>query len=290
MNLRITVVLLLLSVLTVSTLMSYYTPRSRNVEKRIELVIRKIGHELLLQSGDATSRVLPVMKLGEDTWQVEFEREFTFKTDSLVAIANRNLAAAGLEPNHIVEIVDRDTRQMVYGFEVMSAAPFIDACRGRLQPKGNYALRVTFTEPIAEAGNDRVTIIAIMVALAAGFVALYWPKKVDKKKVNDDEGALEKQTAVEPAFAIDPITGFLKFNGEVISLTHKESRLLQVLYAHVNEIVDRDYLLTEVWGKEGVITGRSLDVFISKLRKKFGEESGVKIVNLHGRGYRLEVL
>jgi DNA-binding response OmpR family regulator len=65
---------------------------------------------------------------------------------------------------------------------------------------------------------------------------------------------------------------------------------LLTLFAHnPNELLLRDRLLKEVWEDEGVITGRSLDMFVSKLRKKLHHDSAVNLVNVHGKGYRLEV-
>ncbi|RYG36157.1 MAG: winged helix family transcriptional regulator, partial [Chitinophagaceae bacterium] len=58
----------------------------------------------------------------------------------------------------------------------------------------------------------------------------------------------------------------------------------------INETISRDTLQKEVWENEGVIVTRSLDVFVSKLRKKLEADENVKIINIHGKGYRLEVV
>ena len=72
-------------------------------------------------------------------------------------------------------------------------------------------------------------------------------------------------------------------------LTTKESKILHILALQQNQIIDRDKLQKEVWENEGVIVGRSLDMFISKLRKKLEQDEQVKITNVHSRGYKLEV-
>ena len=69
----------------------------------------------------------------------------------------------------------------------------------------------------------------------------------------------------------------------------KEAKLLSIFSVNLNEVIDRNRLQKEVWEDEGVIVGRSLDVFISKLRKKFEKDPAVKLVNIHGKGYKLEV-
>ncbi len=59
--------------------------------------------------------------------------------------------------------------------------------------------------------------------------------------------------------------------------------------ANQNQAMERDQLLKEVWEDDGVFVGRSLDVFISKLRKKLLHDAGIRIINIHGKGYKLEV-
>ena len=82
---------------------------------------------------------------------------------------------------------------------------------------------------------------------------------------------------------------YLTYNSEQIELTSKESKLLYIFASTPNEIIDRNRLQKEIWEDEGIIVGRSLDVFISKLRKKLENDSTVKLVNIHGKGYKLEI-
>jgi DNA-binding response OmpR family regulator len=65
--------------------------------------------------------------------------------------------------------------------------------------------------------------------------------------------------------------------------------LLYIFASAPNEIIDRNRLQKEIWEDEGIIVGRSLDVFISKLRKKLENDSTVRLVNIHGKGYKLEI-
>jgi DNA-binding response OmpR family regulator len=79
----------------------------------------------------------------------------------------------------------------------------------------------------------------------------------------------------------------LVLEDEQIELTAKESRLLSIFASRLNLMIDRNQLLKEGWEDEGVITGRSLDVYVSKLRKKLEKDPSVSIANIHGKGYRL---
>lgn len=81
----------------------------------------------------------------------------------------------------------------------------------------------------------------------------------------------------------------LIYNGEYKRLTERESNLLRLLCMHKNEIITREILLKSVWGKDDYFTGRSMDVFISKLRKYLSEDESIKIQVVHGIGFRLSI-
>lgn len=74
---------------------------------------------------------------------------------------------------------------------------------------------------------------------------------------------------------------------QVQTLTHREAMLLDLLYKNRNAIVKRDDILSSVWGNNQFFSSRTLDVFISRLRKLMKEDSVIKIENIHNVGYRL---
>lgn len=79
----------------------------------------------------------------------------------------------------------------------------------------------------------------------------------------------------------------LSINGEEQPLTHREAEVLQRLASKPNELFDRAIMLEEVWGTEDFFNARSMDVFITKLRKKLSQDPNVQIVNVRGYGYKL---
>jgi DNA-binding response OmpR family regulator len=72
-------------------------------------------------------------------------------------------------------------------------------------------------------------------------------------------------------------------------LTKKEAHILKILHKFNGQVVERDLVLNAVWGQDDYFIGRSLDVFITKLRKYFREDQSVKIQNIHGVGFKLEI-
>lgn len=81
----------------------------------------------------------------------------------------------------------------------------------------------------------------------------------------------------------------LYYNHEERRLTEREAKLLRILAMHKNQVVTREILLKSVWGKDDYFTGRSMDVFISKLRKYLVEDDRVKIQVVHGIGFKMIV-
>jgi two-component system, OmpR family, response regulator len=79
------------------------------------------------------------------------------------------------------------------------------------------------------------------------------------------------------------------YNGNKITLTNKETKLLKLFCLHVNKVIDRDVIQKAIWEDEGYFVGRSMDVFISRLRKILSPDPRISIVNVHGVGYKLEV-
>lgn len=72
-------------------------------------------------------------------------------------------------------------------------------------------------------------------------------------------------------------------------LTTKESELLRLLCAHANQVLERSIALKEVWGSDSYFSGRSMDVYIAKLRKYLRDDPALEIINVHGKGFRLIV-
>lgn len=86
--------------------------------------------------------------------------------------------------------------------------------------------------------------------------------------------------------SFDP-DNFSIFNGdETIALTQRESSLLKLFLDHRNEVLKREEILKKLWGDDDYFMGRSLDVFISKLRKILAFDPGISIENIHGIGFR----
>jgi DNA-binding response OmpR family regulator len=90
-------------------------------------------------------------------------------------------------------------------------------------------------------------------------------------------------------FVFDPFNLTLKNRNTEKTLTQKEAEVLKLLFQNRDRVLKREEILKKVWGDDDYFMGRSMDVFISKLRKYLKEDPAIQIVNYHGVGFRLEV-
>jgi DNA-binding response OmpR family regulator len=81
----------------------------------------------------------------------------------------------------------------------------------------------------------------------------------------------------------------LSINGKVQTLSPKENELLKMLSEYKNDLLSREVALKKIWGSDTYFNGRSMDVYIAKLRKYLKEDPSIEIVNIHGNGFRLVV-
>lgn len=268
-------------------------------EKHIEVSLRMIAHQILISSGDSTSLVLPIKK-ENDQYRLQFESEFEFNPEEIVSIVDRVATETKMAESYIVEVEKCETGEVVYSFEMdITEKSDIIPCKTRNQPKSCYSILFTLTETgetntnllsstsdqsngsNAKTSQVNYILIVVLFVLIATVFFLLW-KRRKKSRTNPN---------------LIPIGGyhFDKRNTELliehqkIELTSKEADLLLLLYNSANTTVERELILNMVWGDEGDYVGRTLDVFISKLRKKLEFDAKVKIVNIRGVGYKLVI-
>jgi DNA-binding winged helix-turn-helix (wHTH) protein len=255
------------------------------------IVMRKIGHRILQYTGDSTSRVMPVTQPSATEFLIPFETSFSFQPDSLVRIIDDIIKAHSLLPDYIVNVTECSNGTITFGYAMLgSQQTEIVSCGGRKQPVLNYCINIKFRE---KKKNTLLPYLAggISLLLLCGFLWMAWFTK--KKKGLVPLETVNENTST-PAVNIGsylfyPEQLLLVYNQEKTVLTNKESKLLSIFAEHSNQIVDRSKLQKEVWEDEGVIVGRSLDVFISRLRKKLEKDADVQLVTIHGKGYKLEI-
>ena len=252
---------------------------------RREVLLRRIGHELLLQSGDSTSRVLPVKKIAENEYQIRFENELTFQPDSLVNTTRRLLAKDPLAGDYVVNVLNCGNASVAYGYAISeNKKDDIVPCRGRKQPTACYMINIKFKPTGINTAKNGYLLGSLPFLAFVGFIFL---RSVKPRRALPDGQYTDIFTLGSVLF--DAKNRKLIINGKTIDLTGTETRVLRIFALSPNETIERSRLQKEIWEDEGVIVGRSLDMFISKLRKKLELDPNIKIVVIRGKGYKLEV-
>jgi len=252
---------------------------------RREVLLRRIGHELLLQSGDSTSRVLPVKKITENEYQVSFENAFTFQPDSLVNITHRLLGKSSLAQDYVVNVLNCANGSVAYGYAISgNKKDDIVTCLGRRQPQACYIIDIKFKPAGINTAKNVYFFGGLLLLGVVGFIFL----RADKpQKALPDSQDTDMFTL--GAMSFDAEARKLMIDGKTLDLTKTEARVLRIFALSPNETIERSRLQKEIWEDEGVIVGRSLDMFISKLRKKLEFDPNIKIVVIRGKGYKLEI-
>jgi len=251
---------------------------------RREILLRRIGHELLLQSGDSTSRVLPVKKIAENEYRIEFENDLTFHPDFLINTTQRILAKDPLATDYVVNVLNYGNSGVVYGYAISkNKQDDIVACRGRVQPRSCYRITIKFKPTVSPINNGY---LLGSLPLVAFFGFLFFRSGKPPETLSKRQGT---DTLTLGSVLFDTKNRKLSIDEKTIDLTATESRLLLIFALSPNETIERSRLQKEIWEDEGVIVGRSLDMFISKLRKKLESEPDINIVVIRGKGYKLEI-
>lgn len=110
-----------------------------------------------------------------------------------------------------------------------------------------------------------------------------------KRSLKQEQTPANKDSFTIGKFTFDYRNQTLTFPGlEAKSLTKKEANLLRLLCQHENNVIERETVLKVVWGEDDYFLGRSMDVFITRLRKYLKADETIKIINVHGVGFKLE--
>ncbi|MBU2020570.1 MAG: response regulator transcription factor [Bacteroidetes bacterium] len=134
-------------------------------------------------------------------------------------------------------------------------------------------------EGFSAGGDDYLTKPFSMEELLARITAISRRTHLDENQ--DDEKYMVGKIKYEPTFRI------LHLEEGNKKLTTKENQLLHLLIKNKNEILDRQATLRAIWGDDNYFNGRSMDVYIAKIRKMLKEDQSVEIMNIHGKGFKL---
>lgn len=257
---------------------------SDNFPEKVKIALRDAGNQLLLANQDSTSLILPIKALQPLKYKLSFEKPLKIEPDSLVRILDNSLSKTELPNEYLTEVLQCIDNEVAYSFDMKKSVDTdVIPCLGRDLPQNCYTITVQFTNmPITTK-----TSYGWYLLLATGFFIMsfgFFSKKTPSTitEPTEDHVALG-------SFYFYPEQNKLVKQATEINLSKKECEILALFVERPNQIIKRDDLTKAVWEDNGVFVGRSLDTYISKLRKKLQSDSNIKLTNVHGVGYKLEV-
>ena len=255
--------------------------------ERVKVSLREAGNQLLLTEQDSTSLILPVVQQAPSVYWLSFEKPFSFEPGMLVSSVKNSFQKAELPESYLVETLQCESQKVAYSY-IMSTVEekTIVPCGGRVLPMSCYTIQLKFTnKPASFYGKQSFWALLIGVVGLIILIEFFIFRKKRAKKVEEHNSTF----AAIGSFQFYPEQNKLIKEAVEIALSKKECELLAIFVANPNQIIKRDELTKKVWEDNGVIVGRSLDTYISKLRKKLKDDDSIKLTNVHGVGYKLEV-
>jgi hypothetical protein len=250
----------------------------------LEVVLRGIGHQLLLSAKDSSSRVLPIKKINENSYRVSFQNNFSFISDSLINIVEREFQKNDLAKDYIVHLRNCKQNETVFAFEINNSTGNLTPCRGRKLELGCYIIEIDLLKK-----NNFNFFWLLLLIIPLGIAGFYVQHKFRKKEAqasipgNDDYIPLGK-------FRFYTDNNLLTIEDSSIALSEKETKAIKIFVENTNQIVERELLMKAIWEDEGIVViSRNVDVLVSKLRKKLSGDNSIKLINVHGRGYKFIV-
>ena len=259
--------------------------------ENVNLSLRRTVDLLLRANGDSLSQIPPVKQIDANTFSIQMNRMFDY--DKLPETLQQSFDSYHIDRPYSVAVLDCKTGNLQLGYQFFDLQqPGGVPCRGRSREEGCYTLQIRFSPETPKpktAGNTWLLISVGGTLAALGFVA--WNRVRHKKEPEatpQDISVPHSRVAFGNSW-LDTANQTL-YNGETSqTLTFREAKLLTLFTKNINQVLERDAILKSVWEDEGVTVGRSVYVFVSRLRKMLAADPQVKITAIHGIGYKMEV-
>ena len=253
-------------------------------ENHLEVVLREIGHQLLLSAKDSSSRVLPIKKLGENTYRISFQNNFSFISDTLINLVQRTFQKNALASDYIVNLRNCKQNETVFAFEINNQTGDLTPCKGRNLEVGCYVIEI---ELLKKNKFNFFWLLLLIIPLI--FLGFYMKDKFRKKE--EAASIVDNSDYIQlGSFRFYANNNVLKIENKSITLSEKETKALKIFAENINQIVEREKLMKEIWEDEGIVViSRNVDVLVSKLRKKLSDDNSIKFINVHGRGYKFTI-
>ena len=226
---------------------AFISKKNEIPEKHVEVVLRDIGHQLLLTAKDSSSRVLPVKKLNENTYQISFQNDLGFISDTLINLIQRTFQKNALANGYIVNLRSCKQNETVLAFEINGKTGNLTPCRGRTLKVGCYIIEIDLLQK-NEFNYYLLLLLIVPLSVVAYYMKDKFWKKEEKQPIFDNNDYIQLGN-----FKFYTDNNVLKSEHNSITLSEKETKALKIFAENINQIVEREKLMKEIWEDEGIV-------------------------------------
>ncbi|MCZ4408907.1 winged helix-turn-helix domain-containing protein [Cryomorphaceae bacterium 1068] len=249
---------------------------------KVNLALRQTADALLWHYDDSTTVIPPVSQNGTNEYVLEMKNGFSYR--ELPHFLEKAFKDYGIDQPYEIMVRSCETGFLVLGYNRAAAERDSVACGDRLPDIPCATIHVQFA-PQESKEKKSLAGLAWLLVPAAGLGGIF----LFRKKENHSEETTVDEGMKLGNFRFNTKNQKLTLGDQTFELTFRESKLLRYFATHPNKVLNRDEILAAVWEDEGIVVGRSLDVFISRLRKILKADESVTIKTVHGVGYRMEI-
>lgn len=234
---------------------------------------------------DTMSERATIEKLSSNLYYVSTNSPLSNKEiDTLV---EKEFKARNLELDYEIGIYNAEDDSLVYGSYVKASETRLlteSQCDESDLINKNFAILFPSRQNYIFAQTD-ILLIAFVLLISFSWIYFYFTNQI---KASPISVASENQIRIGSS-CLDYHNQSLEVQDATFNLTHKENQILKLLFENPNQVINREIFLENIWEKDGFFVARSMDVFISKVRKYLSTDEKIKIENLRSIGYRLHV-
>ncbi|MCE7040660.1 winged helix-turn-helix domain-containing protein, partial [Dyadobacter sp. CY312] len=246
--------------------------------EKVNLALRRTAHHLLIENGDSLSKIPAIQQQDINTFNVRVDHLFDY--DKLPQLLQESFEQHGIVRPYTVSILNCESGeiQLGYSFQDLNSKEGVP-CAGRKQEPGCYNIKVNFSSEPQKASTANNWWVLPIGSLLAGLGFIVWKRgqKVHNPVETVDVIVDNSKKVTFGNSELDVPNLILFSASNTYNLTYREAKLLNLFVSGKNQILERDFILKSVWEDEGIIVGRSVDVFVSRLRKMLANDPQIKI-------------
>ena len=151
----------------------------KSFSENVKVILRDVGHQLLLSNKDSTSLVLPVTEVDRSKYRISFQNKLAIEPGNLVSIIQKNFKKTSLSSNYLVEVINCTTHEVAYSYKMKNTKENnIISCIGRVLEENCYTIEISFKDHKTIESNQTILYVLAIIAFMILLFIFYRRRKV----------------------------------------------------------------------------------------------------------------